>query len=354
MKQVKTNIYGALLAAGLASFGLPFAAWANEEEHHGHGDIELGSSALNGGQLLTEYNFERVLRTDFANQIGAVSLYGSTTPGIGAAEDEAPELYELQTGTTVEFAIVDIDAGLSIQIGATTLSAAGDSATLGTYDGVPGDDGALHAHPDYQIALDTNASTIGGFGEGQIDFVFEDANGTYQASDIYTFAVTNGYLAPVETATKTSAKCQQMVSKNVGKLIASTHKALAGCLDAVQSWRASGGDPETEAPSKRVSKACADPKKGIVAQTAASLQAATSKAVDKCVGTFGSDTAATEAALSPHMGMAVCRTQELIGATYSSALEDIAVIVFADDEAAAEAAFPCIRESQGSTAPEEG
>ena len=58
-------------------------------------------------------------------------------------------------------------------------------------------------------------------------------------------------------------------------------------------------------------------------------------------------------ALDSLMAEVACRVQEMIGAGYSSALEDLAVIVFDDDEEAARSAFPCIRESQGSTVAEE-
>lgn len=357
MKITGKSLVTALAAFSIATFGLGTAAFAEDDDHegHGHGDIELGSTALGGGQLMGEYNFDSVLRTDFSTAVGPLAVYGSTTPGIGAAEDEAPELYELNVGTTVEFALIKIDEGLSIQIGATTLDEIGEAASLGTYDGTPGEEGTLHAHPDYQIALNSGDSTLGGFGEGDIDFVFDDPDGAYQASEIYTFHVTNGYLAPVEDVTKAAAKCQKTVSRSAGRLISSDYKALANCLDAIQTWKAGGADPEEDlatAPN-RVLKSCSDVEKGIVARTAANLAKATDKTAEKCVGTFGADLAASTAAIAPHMGMAACRVQELIGAAYSSGLEDIAVVVFADDEEAAEAAFPCIRESQGATIPEE-
>jgi hypothetical protein len=144
MKIINKTFVTALAAVSLAAFGTSPAAFAEEDDHHGHGDIEVGSTDAGAGQLMGEYNFESVLRTDFANEVGPVLVYGSTTPGIGAAEDEAPELYELNVGTTVEFALINIDEGLSIQIGATTLDEIGESASLGTYDGTPGEDGTLH------------------------------------------------------------------------------------------------------------------------------------------------------------------------------------------------------------------
>lgn len=318
--------------------------------HSEHGDLSVGSTTDGGGDLISEYNFETVLRTDFAVEVGPVAVYSSTTPGIGAAEDEAPDIFELDVGTTVDVTLIDIDENLSIMIGATTLSAGGDTATLGTHDGVPGDDGALHQHPTYQILLD---APKGEFGEGEASFVFEDPNAGYGASEIYTFKISNGYLAPVEDATKDTAKCQKQVGKEVGRLLGANYKVIAKCLDAVQSWKADGADPETDPVPAKVAKLCADPTKGIAARTAANRVKALDKAVAKCVGTFGSDVEGAINALSPHLGMAACRVEELIGAAYSSALEDIAVAAFGDDEEAAAEAFPCIGESQGATLPEE-
>lgn len=337
-KLVLTTFLAASLVAGHAH--------ASSE----HGDLSVGSTADGGGDLMSEYNFETVLRTDFQIEVGPTAVYSSTTPGIGAAEDEAPDIFELDVGTTVEMTLITIDDNLAIQIDATTIDEPGESAVLGTHDGVPGDDGAMHQHPSYQVLLD---APKGAFGEGDFSFVFEDAGATYGASDIYSMHLTNGYLAPVEDATQDTAKCQKQVGKEVGKLISKNYKTIAKCLDAIQSWKADGGDPESDPAPPKVAKVCADPDKGIVPAVAANQAKALDKVVAKCVGTFGVDEDAATNALSPHLGMAACRVEELVGAAYSSALEDIAIVVFGDDEEMAEEAFPCIGESQGSTEPEE-
>ena len=128
---------------------------------------------------------------------------------------------------------------------------------------------------------------------------------------------------------------------------------IAKCLDAIQSWKATGADIEVAPVPANVAKICADPTKGIVQRVADNQSKALGKVISKCVGTFGPDTETATNALSPHLDMGSCRAQEMIGATYSSALEDIAVVVFSDDEEAAEGAFPCIGETQGETTPEE-
>lgn len=335
-----------ICALTLTALAIPGIALASSE----HGDLSVGSTADGGGDLLSEYNFETVLRTDFQVEVGPVAVYSSTTPGIGAAEDEAPDIFELDVGTTVDMTLITIDENLAVMIGATTIDEPGETATIGTHDGVPGDDGAMHEHPTYQIQLD---APKGEFGEGDFSFVFEDPLAAYGASEIYTLHITNGYLAPVEAATNDTAKCQKQVGKEVAKLISSNYKTIAKCLDAIQSWKADGADIEVDTPPTKVAKICADPGKGIVQRLADAQAKALEKAVVKCVGTFGADIDGATDALSPHLGMAACRVEELIGAAYSSALEDIAVVVFADDEEMAEEAFPCIGESQGSTEPEE-
>lgn len=330
-----TSFLALTAAAALAA---PATALADS----GHGDFAIGSSADGGGDLLAEYSFEVMIRTDWS---GVGGLYTSETPGFGVSEDEPGEgIYELDVGTKVNMTLLDIDEGLSVLLagGAGLLSMPGDTGQLGDpHDGVPGDDGALHSHPTFQLLLGTDP---GEFGEGEVTFMLEDPDALYGSSEMYTLSITNGYLAPVEDATKDSANCQKQVGKQVATLISKNYKVFTKCLDAIQSAKVDGGDPTTD---PKATKICADPDKGIVARVAENQQKAFDKVVDKCVGTFSAE------GLSPHLGMASCRVEELIGAAYSSALEDIAEVVFADDEEAAEEAFPCIGESQGSTIPEE-
>ena len=334
---MKKQLNSILALTAVAALMAPVPAVAGE----GHGDLAIGSSADGGGDLLAEFNFEVMIRTDWS----IAGLYTSETPGFGVSEDEPLEgIYELDVGTKVNMTLVDIDEGLSVLLagGAGTLSAPGDTGQLGApHDGVPGDDGALHSHPTWQLLLGTEP---GEFGEGEVTFVLEDPDALYGSSEMYTMNITNGYLAPVEEATKDSANCQKLVGKQVATLISKNYKTLTKCLDAIQSAKIGGGDPAADS---KAAKICADPDKGIVARLAENQQKAFDKVADKCVGTFSAE------GLSPHLGMAACRVEELIGAAYSSALEDIAVVVFGDDEEMAEEAFPCIGESQGSSIPEE-
>ena len=339
MKNHATVAFGRM-ALTLALLAVPAAARAQ----HAHSDMEIGATADGGGALAIEYNFGSVVRTDFAGLVGPFALYSSSNPGFTPVEDEPLEgLYELDVGTTVSMSVVTIDAGLQVQYGMTTMDSAGDAVELGTHD-VPGEDGALHQHPTFRLILD---APEGEFGEGSVSFKLEGdpLNPTiYDESETYTLKVSNGYLPENENPVALDgARCQKAVAKEVRTFIGKQYKTMTGCLDIVQDFKAKGGD--LEAPSNVVLNKCStDPVKGVLAKVAADRAKALSKAAARCVGTFES------VAVSTHLGMAQCRTQELIGAAYASALEDIAVVMFGDDEEAAEEAFPCLKETQGETA----
>ena len=311
----------------------------------GHTDLSVGSSSDGSGSLLTEFNFESVvIRTDFAAEVGPVAVYQSENPGIAAAADEAPDIFELDIGTAVDFEVVAVDGDLQLQFGPNLLSSPGDSAEIGVHDGTPGDAGAFHTHPLYQVLLD---APKGEFGEGTVSFRFKEgaAGPGYGQSDVYNMKISNGYLPPVESPDNGSASCQKTVGNEQRKLIGKAYKNFTRCLDAIQKFKAGGGDIGVSIPSN-VAKACSDPANGVLARNDASRAAAQAKAESKCGGVFTPDQ------LSPHFGMGVCRVQELIGAAYPGALEDLAVVVFGDDEALAEEALPCLKETQGSTLPE--
>lgn len=327
------------MALTLALLAVPAGAHAQ----HAHSDMELGATADGGGALMIEYNFGSIVRTDFAGLVGPFALYSSSNPGFTPVEDEPLEgIYELDAGTTVSMSVVTIDAGLQLQLGATIMEAPGDSALIGTHD-VAGDAGALHRHPTFRLILD---APEGEFGEGTVSFKLagDPLNPTsYADSETYTLKVSNGYLPENENPVAlTGARCQKAVAKEVRTFVGKQYKWLSGCLDVVQDFKAKGGD--LEAPSNAVLNKCStDSVRGVLAKVAADRAKALGKAAAKCGGTFES------VAISTHLGMAQCRTQELIGAAYASALEDIAVVMFGDDEEAAEDAFPCLKETQGET-----
>jgi hypothetical protein len=331
----------ATLALGLAAALLadPVGALAQHE----HSDMQIASTADGGGDLAIEYNFDAVVRTDFAGVVGPFALYSSSNPGFTALADEPLEsLYELDAGSTIDMTVVTIDPSLQLQLGASVLDSANDSAEIGTHD-VPGEDGGLHQHPTFRLLLD---APEGDFGEGTVSFKItgDPGNATsYGESEVYTLHVSNGYLPEnANPAAIDGARCQKAVANEVRVFVGKQYKAMAGCLDLIQDFKAKGGDLGT--PSNSVLGKCStDSVKGLLAKIAADRAKALAKASGKCAGTFET------VAISSHLGMAQCRTQELLGGAYASALEDLAVVMFGDDEAAAEAALPCLKETQGET-----
>lgn len=329
------------LAFGLTA--LLLAGPAGALAQHEHSDMGVASTADGGGDLAIEYNFDAIVRTDFAGIVGPFALYSSANPGFTALEDEPLEsLYEIDAGSTIDMAVVTIDPSLQLQLGATVLDSAGDVAEIGTHD-IPGEDGGLHQHPTFRLFLD---APEGEFGEGTVSFKLQGDPGnatSYGDSEIYTLHVSNGYLpengnvVPVD-----GARCQKAVAKEVRVFVGKQYKTMASCLDVVQDFKAKGGDLGT-ASNAVLAKCSTDPVKGLLAKIAADRTKALDKAAAKCAGTFET------VAISSHLGMAQCRTQELLSGAYASALEDLAVVMFGDDEAAAEAALPCLKETQGET-----
>ena len=96
------------MSVGLTTFAMAGLIAGYAQASSEHGDLSVGSTDDGSGNLITEYNFDKVLRTDFSAEVGSVVVYSATTPGIGAAESEAPDLYELAIGTTVEMAVINI------------------------------------------------------------------------------------------------------------------------------------------------------------------------------------------------------------------------------------------------------
>jgi len=332
------------LAFGLAAALLagPSGALA-QHEHHEHSDMEIASTAEGGGDLAIEYNFDAIVRTDFAGLVGPLALYSSTNPGLTPIEDEPLEgLWELDLGSTINMTVVTIDSSLQLQLGAMVLDSAGDSAEIGTHDAT-GEDSDLHQHPTFRLFLD---AAEGEFGEGSVSFKLQGdpSNPTsYGDSETYTLHVSNGYLPDNENSVALDgARCQKAVANEVRVFVGKQYKRMAGCLDAIQDFKAKGHELDT--PSNGVLAKCStDPVKGLLPKIAADRAKALDKANGKCAGTFES------VAISAHLGMGQCRTQELLSGAYSSALEDLAVVMYNDDEEEAEAALPCLKETQGET-----
>ncbi|MBM4247285.1 MAG: hypothetical protein FJ148_26445, partial [Deltaproteobacteria bacterium] len=152
------------------AFGLAAALLAGPSgalAQHEHSDMKIASLADGGGDLAIEYNFDAIVRTDFAGLFGPFALYSSVNPGFTPIDDEPLEgLWELDLGSAIDMIVVTIDPSLQLQLGATVLDSAGDFAEIGTHD-ASGEDSDLHKHPTFRLFLD---AAEGEFSEGSVSF----------------------------------------------------------------------------------------------------------------------------------------------------------------------------------------
>jgi hypothetical protein len=299
---------------------------------HGDAVITLASTVAGGGALTTDYEFDSVSKVDFSASIAGVSIYTGIFPGFEPLAADAPPLYALDNGTEVSVQITAVDAGkTAMKIDTTVLNAVGDTAVLGT---VPFD----HTHPELQLLLELPE---GEFGEGRISFkLIATAGPSYAESPVYTLKISNGPLAPADFDTaeydKATVKCFSKVRKTITKFVATEQNLLGKCLDKVQAFAAKAAldtpPPSLAAAQATAEKACADASgSGPDSKTMLGrLEAAKAKAiaaVQAACGASGSGTLSDDD-ITQQIGLASCRAEELIAATYGlahSELEEINV-----------------------------
>ena len=322
----------------LAAATCMLLAFSTQAHAFHNGDLAIGATTASGGSggaLAIGFDFSTVIGVSYDTTVGPTSIYSATEPGFDALDVDVPaeSLYQLDPNTEVGIEITAIDAGkiamkFDINSVVTVLDSVGDTVVLGTKDQLPPLD--IHHHPAWQLLLMLPA---GEFGEGSVSFKMIYVSGpTYTESAIYTLHVSNGSLAPVEYDTvaydTASLKCLKTSSKEVGKLQASSRKVLAKCLDAVQvvKARTAAGLDATSA-SAAAESVCADAAgvgldaKTMLGQLAAIRQKAFDK-IQKACGAAGSNEQSDEA-ISAHLGLAACRTQEVVTAEYNGAKEDL-------------------------------
>ena len=292
---------------------------------HGDAVITLASTASGGGALTADYEFESVSRVGFNFSNMGVSFYTGIFPAFEplAADNPGASEYVLATNTQVSIQITALDDGkTSMKIDTTTLSHVGDSAVLGTMP-------FPHTHPEYQLLLQLPE---GSFGEGRVSFKLT-ASGptTYAESPVYTVKISNGPLAPPDYDTgsydKANIKCYAASAKAVKKFVAAEQSLLGKCLGKVQNYEA--GLAVTSPPNNlsklqaAAEKACADASgTGPDSKTMlGKIDAARNKAmvaIQAACGASGSG-ALSDDDISQELGLASCRAEELVAASYGTA-----------------------------------
>lgn len=321
----------AAMAAATLCLGGPAVA------QHAH-NIEIGSSADGGGNLVMEWEFDakpiaRVVDAGFAG------LFSGSVPGFAEAADAAPDVFQLDIGTEVEVEILSIDDGVTLDVEGTLLDEAGDIAIVGT--ATPD----LHAHPDYLLFLDGGDANT--FGEGRVTFRVREGSSAvgYGDSEVRTLTLSNGYLPVFEAPSEEELACQKAVAKLGAGYAKKVDAYLVKCFDKLFA-------AEFNAKSETAAlKACdldAGNEKGLVGYLAAVKSKALAGITKKCGILSPTSIPYTESMIQAHLGMTSCRIQELVGARYNGASHILGHLLEHEalgDTDSVLAALPCLKAS---------
>jgi hypothetical protein len=148
----------------------------------GHGHIEIGSTAPEGGALEAELPFFDIEVTESA-VIGGSTLWSGTNPGVATLEEEEQQegFYALPEGAPVSLEITALDAGVRFKFGDTTIDEPGESVLIGP--------APFHTSGEWQVVLPEGVHD----GEYGLSFRFTTTTPPYAASE-----VANVILVPTE------------------------------------------------------------------------------------------------------------------------------------------------------------
>lgn len=342
------------LIAGLGALALAGAAPAFAQ--HAHQDLLIGSDLPGSGNLVLDYAFDERPVVRVSDSGAPVGLFTATDPGFDQVEEDEPaeSVFTIPAGKEISLEVLAIDeiAALKMDNGVDgtffipfdgnqyRIGLIGDGfCDAGTMLCTAGDVGAacsessdchtltpaVHNHAEFQLLLLSQPET---FAEAQVTFRLRNTGGgaTYGDSPAYTMTLSNGPLPGLEIEENPSeaaarVACRKSVTQNVRSLNGTLYKLLSKCLDAATAAEHLGKSASAAV------KAC-DPDAADAKSLAGRMAAAIAKAetkIDAACGPLGSSSAPfTRAQVKTHLGMASCRTQELIGAAYSESIEHIA------------------------------
>lgn len=348
-------MYSAFRFVAAGALALAVSQPGAARAQHAHQDLAIGSDAAGSGALLIDYPFAERPVVRVSDSGAPVGLFTTGDPGFGAVKEDEPGegIFALPPGEEISIEVVAIDDSVALKLdngvdGTFFVPFDGTTYRLGLIGNGVCDDGTrlctagdvgascsdhddcntltpdLHQHPEYQLLLLGDAER---FAEGRVTFkVIDTGGGTFGASPPYTLTISNGHLpgleideAPSEGAAR--AKCQKALAGAVRGLMGAEYKLFSACLDKVIAAEHLGKS-ETAA-QKACSPDGADPKSlaGRVAGAAAKAEAKVAKA---CGALGDTSEPFTASQVRTHLGMASCRTQELIGAAYNGGREHLA------------------------------
>lgn len=302
---------------------------------HGH-TVLVTSAASGSGDLQLSWDFDGlpIART---TDSGLPGVFTGNIPGLNDGAGNGVDSFALTDTTDVDVEIMSIDEGIRWIFGGTPVDAPGETALVGTMP-------SLHNHATFEITAD-DANT---FAEGEISFRVIESTAVpfgYTPSEVRTLTVSNGYLSPLETATKDDLKCLKTVAGAVRKFNGKTYQLVGKCMDAVLAHTM------LEKPAKPALKKCSVDEldeKSLVGRIAAEKAKAVAAIDKKCGPLSDSSAPFTESQVHTHLGMAQCRAEELAGATYNLAASQIGHVLeeaSLGDTHDVQHAFPCMKAS---------
>lgn len=311
----------------------------NAQAQHGH-TMLVTSDTSGGGQLQLGWDFD-LLPYARTSDSGLAGIFTGDVPGLDDGTGNLMTTFPLTNGTDIDVEITAIDESIRWIFASGTLDDEGEQTYVGTMP-------SLHNHATFEITGADDKDFV----EGRISFRVVESTAMpvgYTPSDVHTLWVTNGVLPPLDltAATADNLKCQKSVAGVVRKLTAKAYQILGKCGDAAYAATAPLVAGSTAAALKKCGLDTMDP-----ASLVSKLQKEKDKAIEKIVKACGalSDVSVpyTESQIHTHLGLAVCRAEELFGATYNHAVfvvGDLLEAAMAGDHHTFHAAFPCIKAS---------
>ena len=174
---------GALGSALVLLAGLVSACGSDSNDlvpPSGHGHIEIGSTAPEGGELGFELPTLEIEVTESA-VLGDLTLWSTPDPSVATLEEDEHGLFALPEGVPVSLEITALDAGVRFKYGDTTIDEAGESVLIGPTP--------FHTSGEWQVVLPEGVHD----GEYGLSFRFTTTTPPYAASE-----VANVLLVPTE------------------------------------------------------------------------------------------------------------------------------------------------------------
>lgn len=325
-------VVGMTFAVGVLLFDV-----APTSAQHGHA-MSITSDVNGGGELQLGWDFDAlpIART---SDSGVSGVFTNNVPGLNDGVGDGATTFTLNDGTNLDIELMAIDEGIRWIFTNGALEEPGDKALLGTMPN-------LHNHATFELIGDDNTQ----FREGRVSFRIYESTSVpvgYTRSEVRTLRATNGHLPPLvalssEKQNKKQLKCQQAVADGTRGYLYKAHQLISDCADAMLSHTMA------EAKVKPALRKCdldENNEKSLIGRIAAEKQKALEKISKKCGALTDSSTPYTASNIHTHLGMAACRAQEMVGATYNNAVEMIGGVLEANsvgDHHEVLEALPCM------------